>query len=96
MISSLQIRLLGGFQISADDTPLPVHGQRRFQELLAYLVLDRDAPQSRAHVAFVIWPDSTDAQAQTNLRTLLVRVRRVLPDADRFLRTCASHYRGGA
>jgi len=61
VISSLHIRLLGGFQLSADDTPLPVHGQRRFQKLLAYLVLDRDAPQSRAHVAFVIWPDSTDA-----------------------------------
>jgi predicted ATPase/DNA-binding SARP family transcriptional activator len=85
VISSLHIQLLGGFQISADATPLPILGQRRFQELLAYLLLHHAAPQSRAHLAFVIWPDSSDAQAQSNLRTLLVRLRRALPDADRFV-----------
>jgi DNA-binding SARP family transcriptional activator len=36
-------------------------------------------------VAFRLWPDSTEAQAYANLRTLLHRLRHALPSADRFL-----------
>jgi DNA-binding SARP family transcriptional activator len=61
----------------------------RLQSLLAYLLLHRDAPQSRAHLAFLFWPESTEAQAQTNLRNLLYHLRHALPDADRFLCTNA-------
>jgi len=53
--------------------------------LLAYLVLHRDAPQLRQHLAFRLWPDSTESQARTNLRHVLHNLRRALPDADRFL-----------
>jgi predicted ATPase/DNA-binding SARP family transcriptional activator/DNA-binding CsgD family transcriptional regulator len=34
----------------------------------------------------LLWPDSTDAQAHTNLRQLLHRLRHGLPQADRFVR----------
>jgi DNA-binding SARP family transcriptional activator len=61
----------------------------RLQALLAYLLLHREAPQSRSHVAFQFWPDSTESQALSNLRTLLLRLRRALPDADRFLEATA-------
>ena len=47
--------------------------------------LHRDAPQSRAHLAFVFWPDSTEAQARGNLRTLLHRLRHALPGDATFL-----------
>ncbi len=57
----------------------------RLQALLAYLVLHRHAPQPRRHLAFLLWPDSTEAQARTNLRNLLHTLRQALPDADRFL-----------
>src|SRR2546429_5417746 len=40
----------------------------RLQSLLAYLVLHCAAPLPRAHLAYLMWPDSTDAQALTNLR----------------------------
>ena len=53
--------------------------------MLAYLVLHHTASQSRAHLAFLLWPDSTDAQAHTNLRHLVYRLRRDLPYADYFL-----------
>jgi len=50
-------------------------------------VLWRGAPQSRQQLAFLFWPDSTDAQARLNLRSVLHRLRQALPDADRFLHT---------
>ena len=41
------------------------------------------APRQR--LAFLLWPDSTEAQARTNLRKVLHTLRRALPDADRFI-----------
>jgi DNA-binding SARP family transcriptional activator len=39
----------------------------------------------RRHLAFVLWPDSLEAQSRTNLRNLLHLLRAALPDADQFL-----------
>ncbi|MFL5805545.1 MAG: BTAD domain-containing putative transcriptional regulator [Roseiflexaceae bacterium] len=68
------------------------------QALLAYLVLQRGAPHLRQHLAFRLWPDSTEAQAQANLRTLLHRLRRALPNAACFLHVDAQtvQWRGDA
>ncbi|MFQ5857371.1 MAG: AAA family ATPase, partial [Anaerolineae bacterium] len=85
---SLHIQLLGNFRLACGDTPVTNINTARRQSLLAYLVLHRDAPQSRQHLAFLFWPDSTEAQARTNLRNQLYHLRRALPDADRFL--CAN------
>ncbi|MFQ5593396.1 MAG: BTAD domain-containing putative transcriptional regulator, partial [Anaerolineae bacterium] len=82
---SLHIQLLGNFRLVNGDTPVTNINTARLQSLLAYLVLHRDAPQSRRHLAFLFWPDSTEAQARTNLRNQLYHLRRALPDADRFL-----------
>ena len=49
------------------------------QSLLAYLVLHGDAAQSREHLAFLLWPESSESQARTNLRQLLHHLRRALP-----------------
>src|SRR5437868_1084328 len=57
----------------------------RLQSLLAYLLLHRDAPQARSQLAYLLWPDSTDTQAHTNLRNALYKVRQALPNADAFL-----------
>src|SRR5262245_7826206 len=85
MTPTLHIQLLGGFRLDIDTTPVTTFDHPRLQALLAYLVLHRSTPQSRAHLAFLLWPDSTEAQARTNLRTLLHRLRQALPDADSFL-----------
>lgn len=48
-------------------------------------MLHRESPQSRAHLAFTFWPDTSEAQAHTNLRNLLHHLRRALPEADSYL-----------
>lgn len=83
---TLQIRLFGDFQLLYDGNLIPNLHQARLQSLLAYLVLHRDAPQARQRLAFLFWPDSSEAQAHANLRQLLHRLQRVLPAAHDFLR----------
>ena len=85
MTPILHIQLLGEFCLHSDDTPILGVNTPRLQSLLAYLLLHRDAPQSRSHVAFQFWPDSTEAQARSNLRTLLHRLRGGLSEASDFL-----------
>src|SRR5215204_1291202 len=81
----LSIRLFGALDLRYGDRHLSPLASARAETLLAYLVLHRDALQSRQHLAFVLWPDSSEAQARTNLRHVLHDLRRALPDADRFL-----------
>ncbi len=81
----LSIALLGDFCLMRDDTPVTDVDTSRLQSLLAYLVLHREAPQSRGRLAFLFWPDTTEAQARTNLRNLLHQLRHSLPDADAYL-----------
>jgi len=80
-----RIYLLGDFRLTYDGEPVTAVNTARMQALLAYLLLHRDAPQSRQRLAFLFWPDSTERQARTNLRNLLHLLRRALPDADGFL-----------
>src|SRR6201999_3590696 len=51
----------------------------RMRSLLAFLVLHSESMQSREQLASLLWPESTDAQARTNLRQLLHNLRRALP-----------------
>ncbi len=89
MSHMLRIQLLGEFCL-LDDGRL-IHGlnKPRQQALLAYLLLHRHTPQSRQHLAFCFWPDSTESQAHTNLRKLFFQLRQTLPEADRYLLTDA-------
>src|SRR5689334_6516195 len=84
-LSTLYVRLLGGFSVLYGDEPVAGINTPRLQSLFAYLVIHRDAPQLRQHLAFLFWPDTSEAQARTNLRQLLHQLRHALPDADAFL-----------
>ena len=81
----LRIRLLGEVELRHGEALLPPLESARAASLLAYLLLHREAPQPRQRLAFVLWPDSTESQARTNLRHVLHILRRALPDPDRFL-----------
>ncbi len=81
----LQIKLLGDFSLVYDKQALTGVNTARLRSLLCYLMLHRSAPQSRQHLAFLLWPDSLEGQARTNLRQLLHHLRRSLPFADQFL-----------
>lgn len=48
----------------------------------------RDTPQPRQHLAFLLWPDSTEAQARANLRRALHDLHQLLPALDGFLQDC--------
>ncbi|GGT62317.1 SARP family transcriptional regulator [Actinomadura citrea] len=84
-MAGLRARLLGGVELRLDGEPLPPLESARVESLLAYLLLHRNAPQLRQRLAFLLWPDSTDAQARTNLRKVLHNLRRCLPETDRFI-----------
>ncbi len=81
----LQLHLLGPFRLLQDNQPVAGFDQARLQHLLAYLVLHPAVSISRQQLAFVFWPETTDQQALKNLRTLLTRLRRALPGADRYI-----------
>ncbi|MEZ4863696.1 MAG: AAA family ATPase [Caldilineaceae bacterium] len=81
----LQIQLFGEFCLRYGAEPLHALPQPRQRTLLAYLLLHRHAPQVRRQLAFLFWPDSTEAQAHANLRQLLHRLQRALPAATDFL-----------
>lgn len=81
----LQIRLLGDFSLRYGDELVAGINTPRLQSLFAYLVLHRGTAQLRQHLAFLFWPDSSEAQARNNLRQLLHELRHALPAADRLL-----------
>lgn len=94
----LHLDLFGTFRLLQDGQPVAGFEQARLQHLLAYLALQRAAPISRQQLAFLFWPNSSDQQSLKNLRTLLSRLRRELPDADDFIDVTAQtlQWRPGA
>lgn len=83
--STLHIRLLGDFNLTYADAPIPRVNADRLQALLAFILLHSDAPQSRQQVAVQLWTDTTDTEAKANLRRRLHELRQILPHADEFL-----------
>jgi len=84
-MQTLHIHLLGDFRLLYNDEPVNMAHLPRQQSLLAYLVLHRDSPQSRQQLAFLFWPDASEAQARGNLRKALFDLRRVLPGLGDFV-----------
>jgi predicted ATPase/DNA-binding SARP family transcriptional activator len=82
---TLHLRLLGDFSLLYNDQQVTSLNTTRLQSLLTYLVLHRDVPQQRQHLAFLFWPDATEAQARNNLRQLLHQLRQALPAVEHFL-----------
>jgi predicted ATPase len=81
----LQIQLLGAFHLRHQGQPITTLHAGRLQSLLAYLLLHRGAPQARQQIAFLFWPQTSDAQAQSNLRQLLYTLRHRLPVTEQYI-----------
>jgi len=91
-IDRFQLSLLGTWRLSRCGVEARVSANR--QRLIALLALV--GPQNRAYVAGALWPDSSEAQAQGNLRSTLSRLQlsglrvvesvgdvlRLMPDVD--------------
>jgi DNA-binding SARP family transcriptional activator/predicted ATPase len=75
----LRLTLFGHFRATLDNEPHSFPTQS-VSALVAYLILEQRVPQPRAHVATLLWPDSTEAQGRRNLRQTLLRLRQTVPD----------------
>ena len=76
----LHVSLLGEQAIIDDATGSVRTRSSRTVALLAFLAAHAGAPQPRQRIAGQFWPDSTDAQALTNLRRELHHLRQALGD----------------
>ncbi len=78
----LHVRLLGGFQLWLGGETLGTLRSGRARSLLAFLILHADVAHARQRLAFEFWPDSSEAQARTNLRNLVHTLRQAHPAID--------------
>jgi DNA-binding SARP family transcriptional activator len=76
----LHVTLLGEQAITDDGTGSVRVRSSRTIALIAFLALHAGSPQARQRIAGLFWPDSTDAQALTNLRRELHNLRHVMGD----------------
>ena len=75
----LHVSVLGEQAIIDDGAGVQTCSSRAVA-LVAFLAAHAGVPQSRHRIAGMFWPDSTDAQALTNLRRELHHLRQVLGD----------------
>ncbi len=73
----LEVRLLGQFDVRRNGTPLAIPS-RPAQSLLAYLLLNAGTTHRREKLAGLLWPDSSEENARSNLRKELWRLRKAL------------------
>ena len=74
----MQVYVLGEQAVVDDAHDRPLVLSARARALVGCLVLHAGLPQSRQHLAGLIWPDSSAGQALTNLRRELHHLRRTL------------------
>src|SRR3954467_4896133 len=73
----LHVSLLGEQAIIDDGGGVRTRSPRTVA-LVAFLATHAGSPQPRQRIAGLFWPESTDAQALTNLRRELHNLRQVL------------------
>ena len=76
----VHVSLLGEQAVIDETTGEVLTRSPRSVALIALLVTHAGRPQTRQRIAGLFWPDSTDAQALTNLRRELHHLRRILGD----------------
>lgn len=84
-VETLRVRVLGELDLRLGERSLGPITSARARSLLAYLIVHSDVAHGRQRLAFLLWPDSTDGQARTNLRNLLHVVRQTSDEIDQFL-----------
>lgn len=73
----LQIRLLGRFDVQHEGEPVELPS-RPAQSLLAFLALSPGISHRREKLSGLLWPDADEANARSNLRHALWRIRQAL------------------
>ena len=76
----LRVSLLGDQAITDGRTGTVRARSSRAVVLVAFLVCHAGVPQPRQRISGLLWPESTDAQALTNLRRELHHLRQIMGD----------------
>jgi len=75
---TLEIRLLGGFEVHREGMPVRGFESRRVRALLAYLATQAERSFSREHLRDLFWPQAEEVRARSNLRQALYNLRSAL------------------
>jgi predicted ATPase/DNA-binding SARP family transcriptional activator len=81
--ATLRIALLGPPTLTWGDQPLAI--TRRQARALLYRIAATSHPVPREQLAYLLWPDSSEATARRNLTVLLTQIRQALPQLDLLL-----------
>src|SRR5438132_11781571 len=76
-MAMLELRLLGSFEVCLDGTPVAIPS-RPAQSLLACLALSAGTAHRREKLAGMLWPEADKANARSNLRHALWRIRKAI------------------
>jgi predicted ATPase/DNA-binding SARP family transcriptional activator len=77
-MASLELFLLGPFQLMLNEQPVRVPLWAKTQALLAYLGAEADRPHRREVLAGLLWPEQPDEAARHSLRQALYQLRRAI------------------
>jgi len=91
----LCLRLLGGLQITLDETPLTEFISTKVPALLAYLAVT-GRPHSRPALSGFLWGDTPERNAAKSLRTALYNLRQLLAPHLTVTRQMIAINQGGA
>jgi predicted ATPase/DNA-binding SARP family transcriptional activator len=82
----LDIHLFGHLEVALDGEPFRFATPRKALQVLAYILLHRQAPVSREYLAFLLYPDDEEGAAKAKLRATLGDLGKILPQpADRYV-----------
>ena len=79
--TTLEIRLLGGFEVSLGGEPVSGFESQNVRALMAYLACHRGRELPRAQLASLLWSDQDEPTALRNLRQALYNLRTALVKA---------------
>lgn len=82
----LEVKLLGQFEVKLGGKPAAIPS-RPAQALFAYLILNANAAHRREQLAGLLWPDTSDENARSNLRHALWRIRKAIETKQTYLIT---------
>lgn len=82
-MSIVRVSLFGKFRIEADTNSIQKFEPQKAKELFVYLLLNRDQPQSREHLADVLWGEISQDQASNYLRKALWQLQSNLENLDK-------------
>ncbi|HET7377787.1 MAG TPA: hypothetical protein VFK30_13825, partial [Anaerolineae bacterium] len=82
----LEVRLLGQFDVKVNSQSVVIPS-RPAQSLLAYLILNVGTAYRREQLAGLLWPDTSDDNARSNLRHVLWRIRKAIESKQTYLVT---------